>query len=53
VLRTQASRLEKAGRQLIDMANRAGGPDNISVILIRISEAKQGKVGLLSRLFGR
>ncbi len=43
--------LEKTAIQLIQMANDAGGPDNISIILIRTKEAAQTKRGLFSRLF--
>jgi protein phosphatase len=45
--------LRKAGAQLIHLANSAGGPDNISVILIRTEKAFPMKKGLLSRLFGK
>ncbi len=48
VLRTHQSRLEKAGHLLIDMANKAGGPDNISIILIKVATAK-AKGGFFSR----
>lgn len=37
---------------LIGLANDAGGPDNISLILIRVKGAFSRKKGLLSRLFG-
>ncbi|HID36561.1 MAG TPA: Stp1/IreP family PP2C-type Ser/Thr phosphatase [Ghiorsea sp.] len=37
---------------LIDLANDAGGPDNISVILIRVNGALSRKKGFFSRLFG-
>ncbi|MDQ6996742.1 MAG: Stp1/IreP family PP2C-type Ser/Thr phosphatase [Mariprofundus sp.] len=48
ILSTHQSRLEKAGKLLIDMANKAGGPDNISVILIKVTPAK-AKNGFFSR----
>ena len=34
------SSLEQAGRALIDAANRAGGRDNITVVLFRVGEAR-------------
>jgi protein phosphatase len=37
---------------LIDLANDAGGPDNISVILIRVNGPLSRKKGFFSRLFG-
>jgi len=43
LLRAHPSSLEKAGNLLIEMANRAGGPDNISIILIKIIHAKAKK----------
>ncbi len=49
VLMEQQSQLPKAAKLLIDMANKAGGPDNISVILIKVARAKS-KGGLFSRL---
>jgi protein phosphatase len=45
--------LRKAAAQLVQLANDAGGPDNISVILIRTQKAFYRKKGLMSRLFGR
>ncbi|MDQ7011575.1 MAG: SpoIIE family protein phosphatase, partial [Mariprofundaceae bacterium] len=45
--------LRKAGSQLIQLANDAGGPDNISVILIRTPKKFQRKRGMLSRLLGK
>lgn len=45
--------LKRAGRQLIDLANDAGGPDNISVILIRTDGSFTASQGLFSRLFGK
>ncbi len=47
-LRDQQSNLKKAGKLLVDMANQAGGPDNISVILIKVVKAKP-KGGFFSR----
>jgi len=49
VLMEQQAQLPKAAKLLIDMANKAGGPDNISVILIRAVREKP-KGGLFSRL---
>jgi len=49
VLIEQRSHLPKAARLLINMANKAGGPDNISVILIKAVQ-KKPKGGLFSRL---
>jgi len=48
VLRNHQSSLEKAGHLLIDMANKAGGPDNISIILVKVTHAK-AKSGFFSR----
>ena len=45
--------LRKIGSQLIQLANDAGGPDNISVILIRVNKSYHRKRGILSRLFRR
>ena len=42
ILKNHKSNLKKAGKLLIDMANQAGGPDNISVILIKVVKAKGG-----------
>ncbi len=39
-------------KALIDLANDAGGPDNISVILIRAKGSLSRKKGFFSRLFG-
>lgn len=41
--------LDQAGQALIDMANAAGGKDNISVVLARIDGQFARKRGLLSR----
>jgi protein phosphatase len=38
ILRNRTS-LEQAGRTLIDVANRAGGRDNITVVLFRLSDS--------------
>ena len=35
-IRKMEDNVEKAGRELIDLANEAGGKDNISVILVRV-----------------
>ncbi|PIP02438.1 MAG: protein phosphatase [Zetaproteobacteria bacterium CG12_big_fil_rev_8_21_14_0_65_54_13] len=43
--------LEKSAEQLIHLANEAGGPDNISVILISAKAAP--KRGFFSRLLGK
>ncbi|HXH72655.1 MAG TPA: Stp1/IreP family PP2C-type Ser/Thr phosphatase [Mariprofundaceae bacterium] len=45
--------LRKAAAQLIQLANDAGGPDNISVILIRTNKRFQRKRGVFSRLLGK
>ena len=51
---TQNSKdLRKAAAQLVQLANDAGGPDNISVILIRTQKYFHRKQGLLSKIFGR
>ncbi len=44
--------LKTCGQALIDLANDAGGPDNISVILIRVKGEVSRSKGLISRLFG-
>jgi protein phosphatase len=44
VLRTRDS-LEGAARHLIDAANQAGGRDNITVVLFRVSESETDQVG--------
>jgi len=51
VLCESRANLKKTARQLIDMANHAGGPDNISVILIKVEKKAEAKVGFFSRLF--
>jgi len=51
VLRSHATDLKRAGQILIDMANRAGGPDNISIILIKVHEQNAQKRGFFSRMF--
>ena len=51
-LTVSARSLKKAARELIDLANNAGGPDNISVILIRTDASFTARKGLLSKLFG-
>lgn len=43
--------LQHTASQLIQMANDAGGPDNISIILIQANSAKKSKGGFFSRLF--
>jgi len=43
--------LSEASLRLIDQANAAGGPDNISVIIIQITQFPHKK-GLISRIFG-
>ena len=47
-----ANHLDVAAQSLIDLANDAGGPDNISVILIRVKGKASRKKGLFARLFG-
>jgi len=49
VLIEQHSHLPKAAKLLVSMANKAGGPDNISVILVKVVE-EQPKQGFFSRL---
>jgi len=44
--------LTLAAQSLIDLANDAGGPDNISVIMIRVKSEFSRKKGFFSRLFG-
>ncbi|HXH64619.1 MAG TPA: Stp1/IreP family PP2C-type Ser/Thr phosphatase [Mariprofundaceae bacterium] len=48
-----AKDLRKAASQLVQLANDAGGPDNISVILVRTGKVFQRKRGIISRMFGR
>jgi len=48
----QGKDLKTCAQALIDLANDAGGPDNISVILIRVKGAVSRKKGIMSRLFG-
>ena len=36
VLRNHADDLDAAARALVDAANEAGGPDNITVALVRV-----------------
>jgi len=43
--------LKKSCTQLIQMANNAGGPDNISIILILAKDSGRNKPGIFSRLF--
>lgn len=45
--------LRKAAAHLVQLANDAGGPDNISVILIKTQKYFHRKQGLLSKIFGR
>ena len=45
--------LKKAADHLIMLANDAGGPDNISVVLVRTPKHVHRKHGWLSRLLGR
>jgi len=47
------SDLRKAASQLVQLANDAGGPDNVSIILVRTEKSFHRKQGLFSRLFGR
>jgi len=48
-----ANDLRKISSQLVQLANDAGGPDNISVILIQVNKSYHRKQKLLSRLFRR
>jgi len=45
--------LRKAGALLIQLANDAGGPDNISVILVRTPKNFNRKRGIISRMLGK
>jgi protein phosphatase len=45
--------LNAAATALVQLANDAGGPDNISVILIRVTKQFHRKQGFFSRLFRR
>jgi serine/threonine protein phosphatase PrpC len=51
VLRSQVS-LDHMGQSLVDLANRQGGRDNVSVILVRAG-AQGARSGLVSRLLGK
>lgn len=44
--------LDLCAKTLINLANDAGGPDNISVILIRVKQPFSRKKGIFARLFG-
>jgi len=44
--------LQASAQALIDLANDAGGPDNISVIMIRVKASVSRKKGFFSQLFG-
>jgi protein phosphatase len=48
-----ARHLGKAADQLVQLANDAGGPDNISVVLVHTGKAFQRRRGMLARMFGR
>ncbi len=52
-LSTYSKHLQTAGEELTRLANEAGGPDNISLILIRAAKTSRKKQGLFSRLLGR
>ena len=52
-LTTFSKNLKKAGDALIHLANNAGGPDNISLILIRTAKTFPMKQGLFYQLFGK
>jgi serine/threonine protein phosphatase PrpC len=41
---------DEAARRLIDLANEAGGPDNITVSIVRIDEMEEATPELLARL---
>jgi len=45
--------LKKTATELVQMANNAGGPDNISIILIQVNASAQSKQGFFSRLLSR
>jgi len=45
--------LKKTATELVQMANDAGGPDNISIILIQVTASTQSKQSFFSRLFGK
>jgi protein phosphatase len=49
---TSPASLEIKGQMLIDAANDHGGRDNISVLLVEVSEAAEKK-GLIARLLGK
>jgi len=51
-LRQHGKDMRAAASHLIQLANDAGGPDNISVILIRAGKNYRRKQSLMSRLFG-
>jgi len=52
-LSTHSKDFKKAGEELTRLANEAGGPDNISLIMIRTDKSPEMKRSLFSRLLGR
>ena len=52
-LRNAGANLPQAARELVRLANQAGGPDNISVALARAQSAEQVASGLFARLKSR
>ena len=44
--------LEVVGQQLVDLANKQGGRDNISVMLAQVVEAFPAKKGLFVKIAG-
>ena len=48
-----SANLIQAAEQLVDLANRKGGKDNISVIIIRVIDTKSGSGSVIKQLFGR
>ena len=48
-----SANLAHAGQELVHLANKKGGKDNISVILIRVVESFSTSQGFLKQTFGR
>ena len=48
-----SANLIQAAAELVDLANRKGGKDNISVIIIRVIDTKSGTGGMIKQLLSR
>ncbi len=49
-INTFSASLDMAGKQLVQLSNDNGGKDNISVVLVRVTEAFPARSGLLNRI---